>query len=48
VAQLAAVVSSRPVLAVLEDVHWMDPTSHELLDLIVDRVRSLPVLLLIT
>jgi hypothetical protein len=31
-----------------EDAHWIDPTSRELLDLIVDRVRRLPVLLAIT
>jgi predicted ATPase len=33
---------------VFEDAHWIDPTSRELLDLTVDRVRSLPVLLIIT
>ena len=38
----------RPVLMVFEDAHWIDPTSRELLDLIVDRVRRLPVLLSIT
>src|SRR5919205_463957 len=37
-----------PVLMVWEDVHWIDPTSRELLDLIVGRVQSLPVLLVIT
>jgi predicted ATPase len=31
-----------------EDVHWLDPSSRELLDLIVERVPRLPVLLLIT
>src|SRR4029453_17822641 len=34
--------------AVFEDVHWIDPTSLELLDLIVDRMPDLPVLLIIT
>ncbi len=38
----------RPVLMVFEDAHWIDPTSRELLDLTVDRVRRLPVLLAIT
>ena len=38
----------RPVLMVFEDAHWIDPTSRELLDLIVERVRSLPVLLIVT
>jgi predicted ATPase len=33
---------------VFEDVHWIDPTSLELLDLIVDRVATLRVLLIIT
>ena len=33
---------------VFEDAHWIDPTSRELLDLTVDRVRQLPVLLAIT
>jgi class 3 adenylate cyclase/predicted ATPase len=38
----------RPVLMVFEDVHWIDPTSRELLDLTIERVRRLPVLLIIT
>jgi tetratricopeptide (TPR) repeat protein len=33
---------------VVEDTHWSDPTTLELLDLTVDRSASLPVLLLIT
>jgi predicted ATPase len=31
-----------------EDAHWVDPTSRELLDLTVERVGSLPVLLIVT
>ena len=46
--QLEAVARHRPVLMVFEDAHWIDPTSRELLDLTVDRVRRLPVLLVIT
>jgi class 3 adenylate cyclase/predicted ATPase len=46
--QLAAEARERPVLFVFEDAHWIDPTSRELLDLAVDRVRHLPVLLAIT
>jgi class 3 adenylate cyclase len=46
--QLAAEARQRPVLMVFEDAHWIDPTSRELLDLTVDRVRQLPVLLAIT
>ena len=33
---------------VFEDAHWIDPTTRELLDLTVERVRSLPVLLVVT
>jgi predicted ATPase len=46
--QLAALAHSWPVLAALEDAHWIDPTSRELLDLMVDQVRRLPILLIIT
>jgi class 3 adenylate cyclase/predicted ATPase len=46
--QLEDLARRQPVLMVFEDAHWIDPTSHELLDLIVERVRSLPVLLIIT
>jgi class 3 adenylate cyclase/predicted ATPase len=38
----------QPVLMMFEDVHWIDPTSRELLDLTVERVGSLPVLLIVT
>jgi predicted ATPase len=33
---------------VFEDTHWIDPTSRELLDLTVKRIRNLPVLLIMT
>ena len=45
---LEAEVRQRPVLMVFEDAHWIDPTSRELLDLTVDRVRRLPMMLAIT
>src|SRR5262249_5293726 len=38
----------RPVLMLFEDVHWIDPTSRELLDLTIERIRRLPVVLIIT
>ena len=46
--QLEVEARRRPVLMVFEDAHWIDPTSRELLDLTVDRVRRSPVLLAIT
>jgi class 3 adenylate cyclase/tetratricopeptide (TPR) repeat protein len=46
--QLEGLSRQQPVVMVFEDAHWIDPTSRELLDLTVDRVRSLPVLLIVT
>src|SRR6202030_4769575 len=43
--QLEGLACQQPVVMVVEDAHWIDPTSRELLDLTVERVRSLPVLL---
>jgi predicted ATPase/class 3 adenylate cyclase len=37
-----------PILAVFEDVHWIDPTSLELLDRTIVALQRLPVLLLVT
>jgi predicted ATPase/class 3 adenylate cyclase len=37
-----------PVLMVVEDVHWIDPSSRELLDLAIERAARLPVLLVVT
>ena len=39
---------NRPLLLVWEDVHWIDPTSRELLDLTIARLRNLRVLLVVT
>ncbi|UGY03919.1 BTAD domain-containing putative transcriptional regulator [Bradyrhizobium quebecense] len=47
-AQLEGLAARQPVLVVFEDVHWIDPTSLELLDLIVDRVSTIPALVIIT
>jgi DNA-binding winged helix-turn-helix (wHTH) protein/predicted ATPase len=46
--QLEALSRRQPVVVVFEDAHWIDPTSRELLDLAVERVPSLPVLLIVT
>jgi class 3 adenylate cyclase/predicted ATPase len=46
--QLDGLAHQQPVLMVFEDAHWIDPTSRELLDLAVERIRSLPVLLIVT
>jgi class 3 adenylate cyclase/tetratricopeptide (TPR) repeat protein len=46
--QLEALARQRPILLLFEDVHWADATSLELLDLIVERVRRLPIIALFT
>jgi predicted ATPase len=46
--QLEGLARQQPVLMVFEDAHWVDPTSRELLDLIIERVRNLPGLLIVT
>jgi predicted ATPase/class 3 adenylate cyclase len=42
-----ATQAARPVLILLEDAHWIDPTTTELFQLIIERIQSLPVLVLI-
>ncbi len=46
--RVEALAHQGPVLMVIEDVHWIDPTSQELLELLVPRVNGLPVLLVMT
>src|SRR6516225_4254413 len=47
-AQMETLSRESPVLMVLEDVHWADPTSLEAFGRAVDRIRTLRVLLLTT
>jgi class 3 adenylate cyclase/predicted ATPase len=47
-AQLEALSRSNPVLMIFEDVHWIDPTSLEVLGRTVDRLKTLGVLLIVT
>jgi class 3 adenylate cyclase/ABC-type transport system involved in cytochrome c biogenesis ATPase subunit len=46
--QLEALACQRPVLLLYEDVHWIDPSTHQLLDMAVERIVRLPVMLVIT
>jgi len=46
--RLAGLARRQPVLQIAEDLHWADPTSHELLTLTVEQVARLPVLLIVT
>ncbi|UPJ60560.1 adenylate/guanylate cyclase domain-containing protein [Bradyrhizobium sp. 192] len=46
--QLAGLARQNPVLMIFEDAHWVDPTSLEALDRVVDRIATLQVLLVVT
>jgi class 3 adenylate cyclase/predicted ATPase len=46
--QMEALTQRSPVLMIFEDAHWTDPTSLELLDLVVERIQTLSVLLIVT
>jgi predicted ATPase len=46
--QVKALSRSSPVLMIFEDAHWTDPTSLEVVSRIVDRLRNLRVLLIVT
>ncbi len=47
-ASLRDLAAKRPVLVVFEDLHWIDPTSLELLAMTIHRLPEMRVLLLIT
>src|SRR5712672_3470836 len=46
--QLEDLARQQPVLMIFEDLHWIDPTSREFLDLVLARIDRLPVLLVAT
>ena len=46
--RLAGLAVQQPVLLAYEDVHWIDPTTQELLALTIERIQRLRVLLIIT
>ncbi len=46
--QLTGLASRRPVLWVIEDAHWIDPTTLELIELALDGLQSARMLVMIT
>jgi class 3 adenylate cyclase/predicted ATPase len=47
-AQIETLSRQKPVMMILEDAHWADPTSLEAFGRAIDRIRRLRVLLLVT
>ena len=48
VGNLQRLASTQPVLILVEDAHWIDPTSRELMELLVSRMSQWPILLVVT
>ena len=48
VAQIETLARDHPVLMIFEDVHWIDPTSTEVLDRLIDHIAAHRVLLVVT
>ena len=48
VAVLENLARRRHAVIIVEDIHWLDPTSAELLEKVIVRVRQLPVLVVLT
>ncbi len=46
--QLVSLSARQPVLVTFEDAHWMDPSSHEGLQQAIERLQTLPVLMVVT
>ncbi|MGI9452536.1 MAG: ATP-binding protein [Geminicoccaceae bacterium] len=46
--QLMGLASQYPVLLIVEDAHWIDPTTLELIELSIDAIAKAPVLILMT
>lgn len=45
---LTALAAHRPVVVVVEDLHWIDPSSQELIERVIDHIQDLPVMLILT
>ena len=43
-----AAARQQPSVMLFEDAHWADPTTLEVLDLLIDRVRTIPLLVVLT
>jgi class 3 adenylate cyclase/tetratricopeptide (TPR) repeat protein len=48
VAVIEAMASQQPVLMIVEDLHWIDPSTLEMMNLLVDRIPRMRLLLIAT
>ncbi|SDX89932.1 SAM domain (Sterile alpha motif) [Ruegeria halocynthiae] len=47
-ARLSALAREKPVLVLFEDAHWVDPTTLSLTNRVIEQIRDLPVLIVVT
>jgi class 3 adenylate cyclase len=45
---MEAIARRHPTVMLFEDIHWADPTTLEVMDLLVHRVRNIPLLVVVT
>ena len=43
-----AIARLQPTVLLFEDIHWADPTTLEVMDLLIHRVRNIPLLVIVT
>src|SRR6516165_2034012 len=43
-----AIARRQPTVVLFEDAHWADPTTFEVMDLLIHRVRNVPLLIVLT
>ncbi len=48
VMQFLALTSERPALLLVEDAHWIDPTTTEMLSMLMERIHDVPAMILVT
>jgi len=48
VERISLLSRKQPIVLLIEDIHWIDPSSLEVLDALVEQVRDLPVLIVMT
>ena len=46
--QIECFARQQPIILLFEDLHWLDPSSGELLDLLIEKIEGWPVLLIAT
>ena len=45
---MVSFAAEKPLMMVVEDLHWIDPTSRQLLALLIDQVPTVPLFVLLT